>query len=278
MEAAAAGIELVVCITEGVPVLDMTVVYPFIKERGVRLLGPNCPGTHLAWPIEGWHHPRTYLYTRTDWTREAVPVRSRMKSFYQMTRAGLGQTTCVGIGGDPINGTNFIDCLDAFENDPETKAVVMIGEIGGTDEQDAAKFVKERMTKTCGWLHRWPDRAAGAPHGSRGGQSSRAQLEPQPKKCRRSRKMASASPSGQSTWLASSKRECAKWLENYTLTIIKPDAFMSGKGGQIIAHLEQQGFKVRGGSGRFTSRAPRRASFYAVHRERPFFSAPSRRS
>ena len=146
MEAADAGIEFVVCITEGVPVLDMTSVYPFMKEKGVRLLGPNCPG--LISPGKS----KVGIIPGSICTPGPVGLVSRSGTLtyelvYQMTRAGLGQTTCVGIGGDPINGTNFIDCLAAFERDPDTTAVVMIGEIGGTDEQEAAKFVKEKMSK-----------------------------------------------------------------------------------------------------------------------------------
>ena len=146
MEAADAGIELVVCITEGVPVLDMTFVYPFMKEKGVRLLGPNCPG--LISPGKS----KVGIIPGRICTPGPIGLVSRSGTLtyelvYQMTRAGMGQTTCVGIGGDPINGTNFIDCLAAFERDPDTTAVVMIGEIGGTDEQEAAKFVNEKMTK-----------------------------------------------------------------------------------------------------------------------------------
>jgi succinyl-CoA synthetase alpha subunit len=146
MEAADAGVTLVVAITEGVPVLDMTRVYPFVKERGARLLGPNCPG--LISPGKS----KVGIIPGRICTPGPVGVVSRSGTLtyeivYQLTRAGIGQTTCVGIGGDPINGTNFIDCLTAFEKDPETKAVAMMGEIGGTDEQDAARFVKEHMTK-----------------------------------------------------------------------------------------------------------------------------------
>ena len=146
MEAADAGVTLIVAITEGVPVLDMTKVYPFVKERGARLLGPNCPG--LISPGKS----KVGIIPGRICTPGPVGVVSRSGTLtyeivYQLTRAGVGQTTCVGIGGDPINGTNFIDCLEAFERDPETKAVAMMGEIGGTDEQDAARFVKEHMTK-----------------------------------------------------------------------------------------------------------------------------------
>jgi len=146
MEAADAGIPFIVCITEGVPVLDMTRVYPFVREKGARLLGPNCPG--LISPGQS----KVGIIPGRICTPGPVGLVSRSGTLtyevvYQMTRAKLGQTTCVGIGGDPINGTSFIDCLDAFEKDPSTEAVVMIGEIGGTDEQEAARFVREKMKK-----------------------------------------------------------------------------------------------------------------------------------
>ena len=146
MEAADAGIPFIVCITEGVPVLDMTKVYPFVREKGARLLGPNCPG--LISPGMS----KVGIIPGGICTPGPIGLVSRSGTLtyevvFQMTRAEMGQTTCVGIGGDPINGTNFIDCLAAFEADPKTEAVVMIGEIGGTDEQEAAVFVKENMTK-----------------------------------------------------------------------------------------------------------------------------------
>jgi succinyl-CoA synthetase alpha subunit len=146
MEAADSGVQFIVAITEGVPVLDMTRVYPFVKERGVRLLGPNCPG--LITPGAA----KVGIIPGRICTPGPVGVVSRSGTLtyevvYQLTRAGIGQTTCVGIGGDPINGTNFIDCLAAFEADPATKVVCMMGEIGGTDEQEAAEFVRTRMTK-----------------------------------------------------------------------------------------------------------------------------------
>ncbi len=146
MEAADAGVKLIVCITEGVPVLDMTLVHPFVREKGARLVGPNCPG--LITPGQS----KVGIIPGSICTPGNIGVVSRSGTLtyevvYQLTRAGLGQSTCVGIGGDPINGTSFIDALQAFEADPATKAVAMMGEIGGTDEQDAARFVKEHMSK-----------------------------------------------------------------------------------------------------------------------------------
>jgi succinyl-CoA synthetase alpha subunit len=145
-EAADAGIALIACITEGVPVLDMTRVIPYLKDQGARLVGPNCPG--LISPGQG----KVGIIPAMLAAPGPVGVVSRSGTLtyevvYQLTRAGIGQTTCIGIGGDPIIGTNFIDCLEAFEADPETRAVVMIGEIGGTDEQNAAEYVRTRMTK-----------------------------------------------------------------------------------------------------------------------------------
>jgi succinyl-CoA synthetase alpha subunit len=146
MEAADAGIALIVCITEGVPVLDMTRVYHYVRERGARLVGPNCPG--LITPGQS----KVGIIPGRICTPGPVGVVSRSGTLtyevvYQLTRAGIGQSSCVGIGGDPINGTNFIDCLRAFEADPDTRAVALMGEIGGTDEQEAAEFVRQHMSK-----------------------------------------------------------------------------------------------------------------------------------
>ena len=146
MEAAAAGVKFIVCITEGVPVLDMMRVRPFVMEHGARLLGPNCPG--LITPGQS----KVGIIPGRICKPGNVGVVSRSGTLtyevvFQLTQAGLGQSTCIGIGGDPINGTNFIDCLQAFENDPDTVAVAMMGEIGGTDEQEAAQFVKAQMQK-----------------------------------------------------------------------------------------------------------------------------------
>ncbi|MSR20636.1 MAG: succinate--CoA ligase subunit alpha [Gemmatimonadetes bacterium] len=146
MEAADAGISLVVAITEGVPVLDMTRAHAFARDRGARVLGPNCPGLLTVGGAKIGILPGRIA------SPGPVGVVSRSgtltyEAVHLLTRAGLGQTTCVGIGGDPLIGTNFIDCLSAFEKDPATEAVVMIGEIGGTDEQQAAAFAKSSMSK-----------------------------------------------------------------------------------------------------------------------------------
>jgi succinyl-CoA synthetase alpha subunit len=146
MEAADAGIRLVVAITEGVPVQDMARAHAFARDRGARVLGPNCPGLLTVGGAKIGILPGRIV------SRGPVGVVSRSgtltyEAVYQLTAQGLGQTTCVGIGGDPLVGTSFIDCLDAFEKDPETEAVVMIGEIGGTDEQSAAMFAKKHMSK-----------------------------------------------------------------------------------------------------------------------------------
>jgi succinyl-CoA synthetase alpha subunit len=145
-EAADAGVSFIVCITEGVPVLDMMRVRMYVEEKGARLLGPNCPGLLSPGKSKVGIIPGNI----TDPGPVGLVSRSGTLTYEVVAKlkaAGIGTTTCVGIGGDPINGTSFIDCLAAFEADPETKAVALIGEIGGTDEQDAARFVKENLSK-----------------------------------------------------------------------------------------------------------------------------------
>jgi succinyl-CoA synthetase alpha subunit len=147
LEAADAGVRLIVAITEGIPVLDMMKVKNYIADRPVRLIGPNCPGIItpgeakigiMPGPIHTPGGPIGVVSRSGTLTYEVV---------HQLTKQGIGQTTCIGIGGDPVNGTNFVDCLEAFEKDPATRGVVMVGEIGGNAEETAAEFIREKMTK-----------------------------------------------------------------------------------------------------------------------------------
>jgi len=146
LEAVDSGVALVVAITEGVPVLDMARAHAFARDKGVRILGPNCPG--LISPGKS----KVGILPGQIVAEGPIGVVSRSgtltyEAVFQLTSAGLGQTTCVGIGGDPLIGTNFIDCLKAFNEDDDTTGIVMIGEIGGTDEQEAAAYVAEHVSK-----------------------------------------------------------------------------------------------------------------------------------
>jgi succinyl-CoA synthetase alpha subunit len=145
-EAADACLDLVVCITEGIPVQDMMRVRDYLDQKGTRLIGPNCPG--LLTPGES----KVGIIPGNIAIPGKVGIVSRSGTLtyevlYALMLVGMGASTCVGIGGDPINGTNFIDCLRMFENDPNTEKVVLIGEIGGTDEEKAAEFIQDHMTK-----------------------------------------------------------------------------------------------------------------------------------
>ena len=147
MEATDAGVDIIVAITEGVPVMDMMKVKNYMKGAPSRLIGPNCPGIItpgqckigiMPGPIHKPGGPVGVVSRSGTLTYEVV---------HQLTLQGIGQTTCLGIGGDPVNGTNFIDCLDAFEKDPETTGIVMVGEIGGTAEEEASEFITKNVTK-----------------------------------------------------------------------------------------------------------------------------------
>lgn len=145
-EAADSGIELIVCITERIPVLDMVKICAYLDAKNVRLVGPNCPG--LITPTEA----KVGIIPGSIVMPGPIGVVSRSGTLtyevvYALTSRGIGQTTCVGIGGDPINGTSFIDVLQMFEADPETEQVIMIGEIGGADEEKAAAYIAQHMTK-----------------------------------------------------------------------------------------------------------------------------------
>jgi len=147
MEATDACVELIVAITEGIPVMDMMKVKNYMEGSGSRLIGPNCPGIIspgqckvgiMPGPIHTPGGPIGVVSRSGTLTYEVV---------HQLTSQGIGQTTCIGIGGDPVNGTNFIDCLDAFEKDSETTGIVMVGEIGGTAEEEASEFITQLVTK-----------------------------------------------------------------------------------------------------------------------------------
>ena len=167
MEAVDAGIELVICITEGVPVLDMVKVNKYMEGKNCRLVGPNCPGVITPGECKigimpGYIHkpgPVGVVSRSGTLTYEAV---------WQLTTRDIGQTTCVGIGGDPVNGTSHLDTLKMFEADPETKAVIMIGEIGGDAEEQAAEFVRDHMTKPVAAFIAGATAPAGKPMGHAG--------------------------------------------------------------------------------------------------------------
>jgi succinyl-CoA synthetase alpha subunit len=151
MEAAAAGIKLIVLITEGIPTLDMVRARKFLDDRGTRLIGPNCPGIITPGQAKIGIMPG-YIHKPANGTAKNIGLISRSgtltyEAVWQCSTRGIAQTTCVGIGGDPVKGLNFIELLELFERDPRTDAIIMIGEIGGSDEEQAAAYVKQHVTK-----------------------------------------------------------------------------------------------------------------------------------
>lgn len=146
LEASSAGLKLIICITEGIPILDMIKAKAVLRRNGARLIGPNCPGIITPGEVKIGIMPG-YIHKRGP-----VGVVSRSgtltyEAVWQLTKRGIGQSTCIGIGGDPILGTGFVEVLEMFEKDPQTKAVLLIGEIGGSEEEEAAAFIKKHMRK-----------------------------------------------------------------------------------------------------------------------------------
>ncbi len=208
MEAAAAGIELVICITEGIPVLDMVKVKRYLRGRPTRLIGPNCPGVITPGECKigimpGYIHkpgPVGVISRSGTLTYEAV---------HQLTLLGIGQSTCLGIGGDPIIGTGHIDALKLFNEDPATTAVIMIGEIGGTAEEEAAAYIKGELEEAGGRVHRRSDRAEGAADGPRGSDHLGRAGAARPTRSRRSRPPASPLRRARRNWA----RRCKAAME-----------------------------------------------------------------
>ena len=181
MEAADAGVGFIVCVTEGIPVLDMTRAHALARDRGCRILGPNCPGIICPGKTTLGIIPGRMV------TPGPVGLISRSgtltyEAVHHLTRDGLGQTTCVGIGGDPLIGTSFVDCLAAFAEDSDTEAMVMIGEIGGTAEQEAAAWASANLDHSGGRLHRRAERLPRGSAWATRAPSSAGRPEPPPKR------------------------------------------------------------------------------------------------
>ena len=242
LEAADAGLELVVCITEGIPARDMLQVCNFVRGGKTRLIGPNCPGIISPgqckigiMPVHIHRPGRVGCISRSGTlTYEAVD---------QLTSRGIGQSTCIGIGGDPLIGTGFIDALEAFGKDPDTDAVVLIGEIGGTAEEEAAEYIRDHFRKAGGRFHRRADGASGPPHGPRRrhhlpGQGNGGGKDGDDAAVRRSR-VGESGPDRR-------RHGGSPGMNQSTLGIVKPDAVKTGSLGPILKRLEAGGLTVAG--------------------------------
>ncbi len=280
MEAAETGIPLVVCITEGIPVNDMVRVWSFLKTKRSRLIGPNCPGVITPGKCKigimpGHIHKAGHvgIVSRSGTlTYEAVG---------QLTSLGIGQSTCIGIGGDPIIGTTFTDAMELFNEDLETHAIIMIGEIGGNAEETAAAYVKTHVKKpVVGFIAGQtapPGRRMGHAGAIISGGSGKAENKltamedagiivcPSPalmgQKDTGSARNARTKTDERSSFLMALER---------TLAIIKPDAVAGGHIGEILTTIQQSGFRIIGMKMERLSR-PEVEAFYEVHKQRPFF-------
>ena len=260
MEAADAGLALVVCITEGIPAADMIKVWEFLKSKpATRLVGPNCPGVITPGECKigimpGHIHLRGHvgIVSRSGTlTYEAVG---------QLTRLGIGQSTCIGIGGDPIIGTSFTDAIQLFNEDPDTHAIIMIGEIGGNAEEVAAAYVKAARQEAGGGLYRRTNRASGPPHGPcrrhhlrrlgqgrrQGRRHDRCRHHCVPLAGRDGRENAGRTRGARRPQTSNLKELQRNMSVERTFGIIKPDAVANGHTGAILSLIQSNGFKIVG--------------------------------
>ena len=277
MEAADAGLPLVVCITEGIPALDMVKAWGVFERQEYPPHRPQLSRHHFSRTMQDRHHaPATFICRATRRVSSPAPARCHlMKRVGQLTGLGIGQSTCIGIGGDPIIGTTFLDAIQLFNEDPDTHAIVMIGEIGGNAEDDRRGLHRRAREKAGGWLHRRTIRASRSPHGPRRSYHfRRLGSGPGQDAGHGSRRYQGVRHSRRNRWRQNQGASLtSEYMSNLqrTFSIIKPDAVADGNAGNILSHLEKEGFRPVGL--RMLQLSQREAEgFYAVHRERPFFS------